>query len=161
MASEFAKYLKRHFSFIHDFKRKYAHLKRSFPNYGTPLQSEMVGKLWSIFPNAGARLSNGKSWIGYYFYADPDIGEKGWFGFVSCSEIASDPTNTAELIIASTYHPELPNYFREVTLVSDTFIDAPGKTKVWAIEFDESWNNVDIWREKLSPFWGAIRTDIT
>lgn len=159
--SEFIKYLERHFSFIHDFERKAIHLRKSFPEYGSPLQYELAAKLWSYLPSSGARLSNGKTWIGYYFFNDPAIQQKGWFGFVPVKEIKDKTKNNTELIIASTYKPELSDDFHEVRLKNDNFIGAPANTNSWVINFNHNWNSVEIWREKLSPFWGAIQNDIT
>ncbi len=158
---EFIKYFECQFSFINDFERKAIHMRRSFPEYGSPLQSELVGKLWSYLPSSGARLSNGKTWIGYYFYTDPDIQQQGWFGFVRAVEIKDKTDNDAEFIIASTYKPELSDDFQEVQLKGDNFIGAPGNTNSWVINFDCNWNSVEIWREKLSPYWGAIKDDLT
>jgi len=158
IASEFTKYLKRQFSFIEYFEKKYIHLKKTFPDYGSPLQGELVRKLWSFFPVSGARLSNGKTWIGYYFYTDPSINEKGWFGFVSKDEIRDEIPHGAEFIVVSTYKPSnLSNRFKKVQLVNDGFIGEPGGTHAWIVKFDDKWNNVDIWREELSPFWSAIK----
>ena len=159
--TEFLEYLNRHFSFIHDFERKAVHLKRAFPDYGSPLQTEMVGKLWSLFPSAGGRLSNSKTWLGYYFYTDPAINEKGWFGFVPKEELTYDRGNQAELIVATTYKPKLPSEYDTVKIKNENFIGEPGRTNAWVIKFDESWNSVEKWREKLSPFWSAVRNDIT
>ena len=156
---EFIKYLERQFSFVYAFEKKAVHLRKSFPDYGTALQAELAGKLWSFLPSSGARLSNGTSWIGYYFYTDPGIKQKGWFGFVKSQGITG---NDAELIIASTYKPaELSDDIKEVKIINDNFIGSPGKTNSWVINFDHSWNSVDIWRKKLAPFWGAIKDDIT
>lgn len=155
--NEFIDYLNRHFSFIHDFNRKSSHLTKGFPEYGTPLQGELVGKLWSLLPNSGGRLSNGKTWTGYYFYTDPETNEKGWFGFVHKSEIQNDTNNQAELIIAATYKPELCQNFSEVTLKNKYFIDAPNNTNTWVVNFDATWDSVEKWREKLSPFWNVVK----
>jgi len=158
---EFINYLERQFSFIHDFERKAVHLRKSFPEYGTTLQSQLVGKIWSYLPSSGPRLSNGKTWLGYYFYTDPTIQQKGWFGFVPAIEIDGRVDNEAELIVASTYRPALSDDFVEVRLANDNFIGAPGKTSSWLIDFGRNWNTVEIWREKLSPFWGAIKSDLS
>ena len=159
--NEFVEYLKRHFSFIYEFDKKATHLKKAFPEYGTSLQRELVGKLWSLFPNSGGRLSNGKTWLGYYFYADPSIDEKGWFGFVPKVEIEYETSNQAELIVATTYKPSLSEEFKKIKVKSENFIGAPGNTNAWVIRFDSSWNTVDKWRDKISPFWNAIKDDIT
>ena len=156
--SEFIKYLERHFIFIHDFEKKFPHYRGYFPNYGTPLQRELVGKLWSFFPKPGS-ISNGKTWIGYYFYTDPEIEETGWFGFVPNKEICSETNNESELVIASTYRPNLSNDFIEIN-VQDNFIGAPGRTNAWIIKFDRHWKTVDKWSNELAPFWGAINGDI-
>jgi len=156
VAVEFIKYLGRRFSFVHEFERKAIHLRRTFPDYGTPLQGELVSKLWPLFPSAGGRLSNGKTWAGYYFYTDPEIKQKGWFGFVRKDELEGQGFSEAELIIATTYQPELEVTFRPVCMRSKTFIDAPGQTNAWRIEFDASWNNIEIWRKKLAPLWSAV-----
>lgn len=159
--SEFINYLKRHFSFVHDFERKAIHLKKSFPDYGSPLQGELIGKLWSLFPSAGGRLSNGETWLGYYFFTDPEINEKGWFGFVPKQEIEYETDNQAELIVATTYKPSLSDDFAAVKMIEANFIGSPGKTNAWVIKFDENWNNVEKWRQELLPFWSAVHDDIT
>jgi len=159
LKNEFTEYLKRHFSFVHDFERKAIHLKRDFPEYGMPLQGELVGKLWSFFPSPGGRLSNGMTWIGYYFFTDPEINEKGWFGFVAKDEIDYQADNNAELVVVTTYKPTLRSDFYAVTMKNENFIGAPGKTNAWIINFDATWNSVDVWREKLAPFWAAVRNE--
>lgn len=155
---EFIKYLKRHFSFIHDFERKFPHYHGIFPNYGTPLQRELVGKLWSFFPKPSQNISNGKEWLGYYFYSDGEINETGWFGFIPKEEIKSETNNKSELVIASTYRPDLSDDFIPIE-VSDNFIGAPGRTNAWIIKFDKHWNTVDNWSNELAPFWGALNGD--
>lgn len=157
---EFIKYLERHFSFIRDFERKFPHYRGSFPNYGTPLQRELVGKLWSFFPTPGPSISNGKDWVGYYFYSDSEIKETGWFGFVPQREISSETNNKSELIIASTYRPELSNSFISIKLNSENFIGAPGRTNAWIINFDNRWNTVEKWSNELAPFWDVINDAI-
>ena len=97
----------------------------------------------------------------YYFFTDPDIDEKGWFGFVPKQEIEFESDNGAELIVVTTYKPSLSGDFVEVKLRDTNFIGAPGKTNAWVIKFDENWNNVEKWREQLSPFWSAVHNDIT
>lgn len=156
---EFARYLERQFSFIYDFEKKAVHLRKIFPDYGTPLQAEFVAKLWAYLPSSGPRISNGPSWIGYYFYSNSQIAEKGWFGFVPATEIRDRVNNDVELIIASTYKPELSGPFKEVQLVNDNFIGAPGRTYYWVVNFDSTWNNVEKWRRELSPFWSAIKDE--
>lgn len=155
---EFLQYLKHQFSFIYDFERKVVHLRKLFPDYGTTLQEEVVRKLWSLFPSSGPRLSKGKTWLGYYFYPNPEIGRRGWFGFVNSEEIDGKNDNAAELIIASTYKPNgLSEGIKEVKLVNDNFIGSPGNTYYWIIDFDATWNNVDIWRETIKPFWDEVK----
>ena len=162
IAREFRTYLRRHFTFIDDFDKKYVHLRRLFPDYGSPYQGELVGKLWSLFPSSGGRLSNGKTWIGYYFYTDPEIKHKGWFGFIPAEDIEDySSSNKAELIIASTYAPDLSSEFKQVMLKDYNFIGAPKKTHYWVVEFKYGWKSIDMWREKLSPFWKAADVDAT
>ncbi|WP_194725443.1 PD-(D/E)XK nuclease family protein [Noviherbaspirillum malthae] len=157
VTSEFIQYLKRHFSFVQDFERKAVHLNRAFPQYGAPVQAELVAKLWSLFPSPGGRIANGKTWLGYYFYSDPEIKEKGWFGFVPKEELNTDISHVAELIIVSTYNPTLDREFEPVRLRNDNFIGAPNNTHAWRVKFDGSWNNVEKWRQKLAPFWNAAK----
>lgn len=159
--NEFSEYLKRHFNFIHDFERKSIHLKSAFPEYGSPMQRELVTKLWSLFPSAGARISIGKKWIGYYFYTDPNINQKGWFGFVPIDVIESPSENRAELIIATTYNAQFSDGLKKIELVNEHFIGAPGNTHAWVIDFKEDWNNIDQWRQILSPLWEAVKVETT
>lgn len=156
---EFIRHLNRNFSFIPDFKRKFPHLVKSFPKYGSPLQGEMVGKLWSLFPKAGGRTSNGKTWLGYYFYTDPVNSEKGWFGFVPNEELAGEDNDGASLIISTTFNPNLSNDFVEAKLKNENFIGAPGRTNTWIIKFNSNWDSVDIWRKNLSPLWKAEKSE--
>jgi len=156
---EFTGYLKRHFSFIHDFKRKCPHLVRSLPEYGSPLQEEMIGKLWSFFPNAGGRMGKGKTWLGYNFYTDPEINQKGWFGFVPNEDLYGQVEGGASLIIATTFNPELSSDFVETKIKNENFIGAPGRTNTWVIKFNSNWDSVDVWREKLSPLWEAVKNE--
>lgn len=158
---QFIDYLKRHFSFIHEFEKKSIHLRNIFPDYGSPLQTELVGKLWSLFPSAGGRLSNGKTWLGYYFFTDPDINEKGWYGFVPKEELTIETENEAELIIATTYKPDFNKNFKEIKIKEENFIGSPGNTNTYVIEYDISWNSLDKWRENLFPLWAAVPKNIT
>jgi hypothetical protein len=157
--TEFITYLKRRFSFIHEFDRKAVHLNRAFPEFGTPLQTELVNRLWPMFPAAGGRISNGKTWLGYYFYTDPAFNQKGWFGFVPRREIASGNHREAELIVAATVAPALDGDFVPIRLSNSEFI---GKvpTHAWRIDFDDRWNSVEIWRKKLAPFWTESSEDV-
>jgi hypothetical protein len=157
---EFISYLRRHFSFIHDFDNKVAHLRKAFPEYGSSLQYEFVSKLCPLLPAPGPRLSKGATWLGYYFFAHPEIKEKGWIGFVPPNEkIVYETDNQAELLVASTYKASLPKEFVEVELKDSNFIGAPGRTNAWVVKFDSSWNSVEKWREKLAPFWKAVGED--
>ncbi len=157
--NEFIEYLERRFSFVPDFARKAIHLNRAFPEYGSPSQAELIAKLWTLFPSPGGRISNGKTWLGYYFYADPIIKHKGWFGFVPKAELISNTANAAELIIASTYKPLLGSDFEPINLKNSHFIGAPGSTNAWRVKFDASWNSVEEWRKKLEPFGDAEMGD--
>ena len=165
VAQEFCSYLERHLSFIEKFKSKAAHLKRTFPDYGSPYQRELVSRLWSIFPAAGRRLSFGKTWLGYYFYDNPEIKQEGWFGFVPGEEITiggKQSNNKAELLIASTYAPKLSSSFRSVEFeLGANWLRTSVKANFWVIEFDAEWGTVDVWREKLRPFWQAVGGDVT
>lgn len=157
---QFVKYLKRHFSFIPSFERKLPHLRNQFPDYGTTIQHEMISKLWSVFPYPGPRLSNGKSWLGYYFFADPDIEDVGWYGFVPSSEIKGETAGTAELVIATTYTPDFSPSFEKCELHDDNFIGKQGQSHFYKVNFDESWDSLDKWRANLTPLWEAIPKDI-
>ncbi|MCA9469503.1 MAG: PD-(D/E)XK nuclease family protein [Nitrospira sp.] len=160
IVNEFIEYLNRQFSFVHDFERKAVHLKKAFPDYGSPLQGELVRKLWPLFPSAGRRLSNGKTWQGYYFFTDPEMKEKGWFGFVPAEEIESKAAHQAELIVASTYKPLSLDDFEPVKLKNENFIGAPDNTNAWVVKFDNSWDTMEKWREKILPFWSAVKKDV-
>lgn len=159
--NQFLQYLKRHFSFIPNFKRKLPHMKSQFPEYGNSIQQEMVSKLWSIFPYPGSRLSNGKRWQGYYFFTDPNIEEAGWYGFVPSNEIKGEPTGSAELVIATTYKPTFGSSFKQCEFCNDDFIGKRGQTNFFIIDFDESWNSLDKWRDNLAPLWEAVPNDIS
>lgn len=158
---EFVKYLERQLVFIDSFKTKLPHFNRSFPDYGTVLQAELVKAVWPYFPRAGPRLSKGTIWVGYYFYVDAKIEEKGWYGFLPASQIQDTTGNCAEFVIASTYDPKLSEEFIPVRLTSDVFIGEPDRTKAWIIRFDDEWDKADVWRKKLEPFWSIVKPEVT
>ena len=161
--NEFIKYLEKQFSFIDDYKRKYPHILKTFPPRGTPLQVDLIGRLWSLMPAIGSS-SGGESWRGYYFYAEPQIQQSAWVGFVKSSVHIKNGSshNESELVVVSTYKPSLSDDFCEVEFIgNNNFCGHHGKTEyTWIVKFDESWNKVDIWREKLAPFWGYPTDDI-
>jgi hypothetical protein len=155
--NEFVGYLKNNFSFIRDFERNAPHLRKKFPDKGTVFQGQIAAKLSSMLPGSGRRLSNGKTWIGYYFYDNSEVDAKGWVGFVPRSMFKSETENEAELIISSTYKPDkLDDSFKEVTLYNDNFLPPYENTHAWIIKFDENWIRLEVWRDKLSPFWDKV-----
>lgn len=158
---EFVRYVESQFTFIHDFERKVSHLKARFPEYGSSLQAELVSKIWRCFPDGGGRLSNGRTWVGYYFFVGPNTEYKGWFGFLPGGELRNGYNGEAKLIVASTYSPdELDESFEIVELTNEYFFGAPKITNsyhVYKVNFDASWKNIEFWRRKLSPYWAGVQ----
>ena len=100
-----------------------------------------------------------------HFYDNPEIKQEGWFGFVPGEEITiggKQSNNKAELLIASTYAPKLSSSFRSVEFeLGANWLRTSVKANFWVIEFDAEWGTVDVWREKLRPFWQAVGGDVT
>jgi len=156
---ELLDYLNSQIGFIPDFANWAPHLRRHFEPTGTALQRNVVGRLWSFFPNAGKRLGFGDTWVGYYFL-EGQSGHRGWYGFVANSELEEKDTHPAELIVVSTYKPKhLSSAFEEVKLVNKNWIGRPKETTAWIIDFDDTWITSQKWSVEISPFSEAI-TDL-
>ena len=134
-------------SFMPKFSLWVPHLQNSFQEYGSPLQRELVKSLWEFFPDAGRRLSNGKSWLGYYFCVSPkDI--SAWYGFIPKDpEISHGGKHVAELIVATDFNLQLPSMFRKLTLANKQFLNKKDELHAWAIDYDKTWITPDKWRE--------------
>lgn len=137
-------------AFMRGFQHWSLHLGRRFDHYGTPLQQQIVRKLWEFFPDPGRRLSNGKTWVGYYFCVSSKR-HSAWFGFVPDPEIESGAEQAAELIIATSFPLSLPAaHFRALTLRNKAFF---GQRPVWAwaVRYDAAWSTPEKWQEALDP----------
>ena len=144
-------YIYQHIALFPDFPTWVPHLRRRFDSGGTPLQREVVAKIWDIFPEGGGRLSCGDTWVGYYF-TDYSIGTKAWYGFIPKDEISKGALNPVELIVITSFPVELSNPpCRPIELVSGPDFLGSDSIYAWALEFDESWQTSDIWRNNLSP----------
>lgn len=148
-------YIRQQTSLFPDWAKWTPHLFRKFDNGGTPLQRKVVGKVWSLFPDAGRRLSSGATWCGYYF-TDRSLGTNGWYGFVPKGEVLHNVRNEVEFIIAVSFEvPFKEEAFREIQLKSGpTFIGAE-KIHCWAIDWDNSWSEPEFWRQHLLPLSDA------
>lgn len=148
---EFKKYLKEQFSFMPLYGKKYHHFRSSFPDYGTSLQHELISQIWGLFPNPVSNLSNGKHWLGYAFLTDLDNEQRGWFGFLPKSGFCTTCNNDAELVIATTYKLSTPhNGLTEVELDYESFLGHGVTYYAYRVDFDESWNTHEAWKNKLS-----------
>jgi hypothetical protein len=150
MLLSFEEFLRDKISFIPQFVEWVPHLKRRFDDYGTPLQNEVVKKLWGFFPDSGPRLSYGKTSVGYYFcYSLKEY--RAWYGFVRSSAIIESRPNKAELIIVTSFPVSLvPPAFSPVTL-DGNFFGPKFKTYACVIEFDQTWASPEKWRNELEP----------
>lgn len=160
LLQELQSYVYQQITVFPDFTRQFPHLRRKFEPRGTPLQRELVGKLWQFFPDPGSRLSSGNSWVGYYF-TEPSKGTHAWYGFVPEKEIKSGVKNTAELIIATSFMvPFQDPPFREIELTAGPKFIGASEIHAWAVDFDENWHTPEVWREKLKPLWEAYESVI-
>jgi hypothetical protein len=150
---ELKKYYKKHFSFIPDYSKKYYHYRKKFYPKGSPIQRELVGKLWSLFPSHGPRMGTTDTYVGYGFYVK-EKNNQGWYGFVSKDEIKNEISNESELIIVSTFEPQkLSNDFERVELKKKNFLwGYPDYKNAWIVKFDPNWNSIYKWMKKIAPF---------
>lgn len=154
-------YIRQHISLFPEWERWLPHLRRRFDHGGTPLQRTVVGKVWQFFPEAGGRLSSGKTWCGYYF-TDSSLNTRGWYGFVPKEEIANGAKNEVEFIIAVSFDVPFPeNVFRNIQLRAGPSFIGSSEIYSWAIELDDSWSQPDSWMHHLQPLYNtyeSIRT---
>lgn len=148
-------YIRQQISLFPDWAKWTSHLCRKFDSGGTPLQKKVVGKVWSLFPDVGGRLSSGATWCGYYF-TDRSLGTRGWYGFVPKSQVLNGAKNEVEFIIAVSFEvPFKEGVFREVQLKSGANFIGAEKIYSWALELDNSWSEPDSWRKHLRPLTEA------
>jgi hypothetical protein len=144
-------YLRQQISLFPEWARWTPHLRRKFDSGGTPLQREVVGKIWQFFPDAGGRLSSGDTWCGYYF-SDRSLGVRGWFGFVPKKEVVDGAKNEVEFIIATSFEvPFQESVFRQIQLKAGPGFIQANEIHCWAIELNDSWAQPDSWRRHLQP----------
>lgn len=151
LLDELKTYMDQHLALFPDFSTWVPHLRRRFDSGGTPLQREVVAKIWEFFPEGRGRLSCGHTWVGYYF-TDYSIGTKAWYGFVPRDEISRGAHNPVELIVTTSFPVSLSNPpCRAIELVAGPKFLGSNQINAWALEFDESWKTPDIWRDSLKP----------
>lgn len=157
LKDEFVIYLKRTFGFIDEFEKKEPHLRNKIQNKGSSIQTEFVGRLWSFFnikPNS--KMGRADHGIGYYFYTNSSPECLGWFGLVSSDTIIESQTdNQTELIIATTDRKiQIPDNLSQDLQVIEIKVKKflPEEFRCWKVNFNKTWNNVGIWRDKLKPF---------
>lgn len=148
-------YLRQQIFLFPEWARWMPHLRRKFERGGTPLQREVVAKVWQFFPDPGARLSSGDTWCGYYF-TERSKHLCGWFGFVPEEEVIHGAKNGVEFIIAASF----PVPFEEPILRRVELEAGPGflgtkEIYCWAIELDNSWDQPDSWQRHLQPLSDA------
>ena len=149
---EFFDFVRFRISFIPNFPQWVPHLRRTFEPKGTDLQRELVGRLWDFFPNGGAKLSYGDTWVGYYFSPDHP-GMKGWYGFVPASEVQGNDIRPAELIVVTSYPVNVTSpSIKAVTLVTSNFIGTGSNQYAWIIDFDKEWSSPETWSKELKAF---------
>lgn len=145
------RYIQQQIALFPDFARWIPHIQRRFDSRGTPLQQELVGKIWQFFPDPGRRLSYGDTWCGYYF-TDAKAGTRGWYGFVPKAELSQGARNEAELIIATSFDvPFQDPPFHQVELVVGPRFIGANEIHVWSIDYDEAWAKPDAWTKYLKP----------
>jgi hypothetical protein len=151
-------YIHQQIALLPDFPKWVPHLKRRFDSKGTPLQREVVGKIWQFFPDPGRRLSCGDSWVGYYF-TDSFFGTRGWYGFVPQREISHNARNSAELVIATSFPVLFKNPpFRPIKIAAGPRFIGASEIYAWAVEFEDSWSSPDVWRQSLKPLFEAYES---
>ena len=157
LLEDFLDYVNRQEGFVENFEVKCPHYRKIFPPKGSPEQRELVGCLWSVFPNGGPRLGGGSTWTGYYLL-DKSDNRIGWYGFVDVEELnnyssGGAQTNKAELVVVSTVpNIELsPQDFTKVELHNGWLGRTVNELHAWVINFDKGWNTRQIWSEKLMP----------
>jgi len=151
-------YIRQQIDLFPEFTKWIPHLRRRFDRGGTPLQRKVVARIWQFFPDPGRRLSSSETWCGYYF-TDPSLGTRGWYGFVPEGEISEGARNPAELIIATSFDvPFQESVFRRIRLkAGPKFLNLAKDSEIyaWAVDFDSSWANPDVWRKYLDPLSGT------
>jgi len=149
----FDEFLNENIGFMPNFPRWVPHLRRRFDPYGTPRQREVVSRLWEFFPDAGTRISSGKTWVGYYFAK-----YQAWYGFISSAEaITSGAKHPSELIVATSFPVVAPiPPFRSITLRQENFLGKGRQVIAWAIDYDEEWADPKRWRDALQPLSDAV-----
>lgn len=136
-------YVNRKTNSLNDFVKHFPHYRSRFKK-GDPLQRELVRKLMDYLPGRLGRMSVGMTWLGYYFL-DGYERHKGWFGFVSKSELSEETSNESEMIICATYNLVLPmSHFRPIHMKNRQWFGG-GELYAWAVQFDKTWTTDSIW----------------
>ena len=152
--SQFTGYIQNRIGFLPRFIEWLPHLRRRFDPRGTSLQRDVIGAIWSFFPDSGPRMSCGATWSGYYFYGQ-DSSERGWYGFVPKAELKEDSARDAELIIITTCAIEdFSSSLKPVELSRPSWLGRNScDLYAWIIDFDDSWNTSSKWADELKPLW--------
>jgi hypothetical protein len=151
--------LKEKLALIPRFEKLVPHLRSSFESRGTSWQREVVGRLWRFFPDGGARMDSGATWVGFYFCTECDKTKvAAWFGFIPRGEIREDGLYEAQLVVATTFPVAFSAAFRQIMLDKPHFLGKlfEREVRAWAIEYDETWANSHKWQDELRPLTAAV-----
>ncbi len=139
---------------LQGFERVLPHVCGKFEKGGTPAQQRLLWALWPLFGEAGARMSQGDSWAGYYFSRGKSPWDS-WFGFVDRSEFARDgvkpvDARPAEFVVITSVYPPAPT----TDSLAEAALARPGdwlggKPRAWIVRFGPEWTSLEKWRSAM------------
>lgn len=162
LLDEYLKYLDDLLGFLPEYPQTYVHTRSDFAQKGTPLQKYFMQRVWRFLPEAGKRLSQGDTYVGYYFNTESSKAE-GWCGFVSSTRLKTESGDSlnrdtnAELVLSTSWVP--PQYedspekygLIPVQIQSENWLNNNQPVHAWIMNFDEKWAKADKWFECLEP----------
>jgi len=148
---EFQQFLSSRVYFLPDLKKWLPHLLGRWDEGGNARQRKFLRRVSEVFPDSGV-LNSGPSWVGYYFSPEVD-GARGWFGFVPGSR-AGETDQSSVLVIGTDRELAGTSFCPEITLDPRIYADRR-HVPAWKVNLDESWNEANVWQERLQSFFST------